>query len=82
VSNARLASHLEGRVLLIYGGIDESVPLKQAFVLFDAFIKADKDVDILMVPNSAHTVPREPYVIRRSVQYFVDYLAGASARTL
>lgn len=76
VSNTRLAPRLKGRVLLIYGGIDESVPLRHALVVLDAFIKADKDIDMLIVPDSAHTVPTEPYVIRRSVQYFVEYLAG------
>lgn len=76
LSNTRLASHLKGRVLLIYGGIDENVPLKHAFAVFDAFIKADKDVDMLIVPDSAHAVPKEPYVVRRSAQYFVDHLAN------
>ncbi len=74
-SNARLASRLRGKVLLVYGGIDESVPLKHAFEILDAFVKADKDVDLLIVPDSAHAVPKVPYVIRRSVQYFVDHLA-------
>lgn len=76
VCNARLASRLRGRVLLIYGGIDENVPLKSGFMMFDAFIKADKDVDMLIVPDSAHLVPADPYVIRRSVQYFIEHLAG------
>jgi dipeptidyl aminopeptidase/acylaminoacyl peptidase len=74
VSNTRLALHLRGRVLLIYGGIDENVPLKQAFVLLDAFVKADKDVDTIIMPNSAHWAPGQPYVVRRSLQYFEEYL--------
>ena len=76
LSNTRLAFRLDGRVLLIYGGIDESVPLKHAFAVFDAFINADKDIDMLILPNSAHAAPKEPYVIRRSVQYFLEHLAG------
>jgi dipeptidyl-peptidase 4 len=75
ISNTQLALRLKGRVLLIYAGIDENVPLKHAFATFDAFVKADKDVDILIIPDLAHAVPREPYVIRRSVQYFLSHLA-------
>lgn len=78
ISNTRLVSRFAGRVLLVYGGVDESVPLKHAFAMFDAFIKADKDADMLVVPDSAHAVAREPYVIRRSVQYFVDHLGAPS----
>ena len=76
VSNTRLASRLKGRVLLIYGGVDENVPLKHAFVVFDAFIKADKDVDMLVAPDSSHLVFAEPYAFRRSVKYFVEHLAA------
>jgi dipeptidyl aminopeptidase/acylaminoacyl peptidase len=80
ISNARIAPQLTGRVLLVYGGIDESVPLRHAFLLLDAFIKADKDVDLLIVPDAAHSVGSEPYVIRRSVQYFVEHLGAPILR--
>lgn len=80
ISNKRLVDRLSGRVLLIYGGLDESVPLKHAFDMFDAFIKADKDVDMLIVPNASHGVPMEPYVIRRSVRYFIDHLGDSKAK--
>ena len=76
VSNTRLASRLQGRVLLIYGGIDENVPLVNAFVVFDAFIKANKDIDMLIIPDSPHGAPTEPYAVRRSIQYFMDHLAA------
>lgn len=81
VSNVRLASRLKGRVLLIYGGIDENVPLRQAFSLIDAFIKADKDVDMLIVPDASHSAPKDPYVIRRSIEYFLEHLVGRPEKT-
>jgi len=74
ISSLSAARNLSGRALLVHGGLDENVPLKHAFALFDAFIGADKDVDMLLVPNSPHSVPKEPYVVRRSVQYFLDHL--------
>lgn len=76
LSNARLVPGLSGRVLLIYGGIDENVPLNHAFAMFDAFIRADKDVDMLLIPESPHAVPKHPYAARRTLQYFLDHLAS------
>ncbi|HEY2529194.1 MAG TPA: DPP IV N-terminal domain-containing protein [Xanthobacteraceae bacterium] len=73
-SNTRLASRLQGRVLLIYAGIDENVLLINAFRLADAFIKADKDVDTLMLPDSAHPGVNDPYPVRRTIQYFKEHL--------
>lgn len=80
ISNAPLIPNMKGHVLLIYGGIDESVPLKHAFELFAAFKAADKDPDVLIAPDLAHPVLKDPYVLRRSVQYFQRHLgrhAGA-----
>ena len=77
VSNTRLAKRLKGRLLLIYGGIDENVPLKNAFVLFDALIKADVDFDTLIMPDAPHGAGGTPYAVERSLKYFVTYLQGS-----
>jgi dipeptidyl aminopeptidase/acylaminoacyl peptidase len=76
VSNTRLVSRLKGRVLLIFGGIDENVPLKYAFQVIDALIRADRDFDMLIAPDSPHSVGREPYPVKRSLEYFIDHLAA------
>jgi dipeptidyl aminopeptidase/acylaminoacyl peptidase len=78
ISNARLADRLAGKLLLIYGGVDENVPLKNAFDLFDALIKADKVFDLLIMPDSAHSASREPYAVKRTMRYFLEHLAGAA----
>lgn len=78
IKNTWLASSLKGHVLLIYGGIDENVPVKNAFAQFDAFIQADKDVDMLFMPNWPHGAFSEPYALRRTVEYFVQHLGGAT----
>lgn len=78
ISNIRLASRLTGHLLLIYGGIDENVPLRNAFAVLAAFIDAGKDIDMLIMPRAAHKVAEEPYALRRSVQYFVEHLGGPS----
>ncbi len=74
LSNGRLAARLQGHALLIYGGIDQNVPLKHAFMLFDAFIKAQKHIDMLIVPDADHGVAREPYAIERSIKFFREHL--------
>jgi dipeptidyl-peptidase-4 len=74
ITNTRLATRLKGRLLLVYGGLDENVPFNQAFLLFDALIDAGKDFDTLIVPNSTHAVLRQPYVIRRAMEYFTEHL--------
>jgi hypothetical protein len=39
-----------------------------------AFIQADKEVDVLIVPGADHTVWFDPYAHRRLTQYFAQHL--------
>jgi dipeptidyl-peptidase-4 len=78
VSNSRLVPRLKGRVLLIADGIDENVPLLNAFILVNAFIKANKDVDTLLLPDEPHLGVYTPYGVKRSVQYFVEHLGDGA----
>jgi dipeptidyl-peptidase-4 len=71
-----LAPRLKGRLLLVYGGRDENVPLKYGLEVIDAFIKADRDFDMLLVPDSPHGAGSEPYALKRSLEYFIDHLAA------
>ncbi len=43
----------------------------------DALIKANKDFDMLIVPNADHGVMMEGYAQRRQWDYFVRHLLGA-----
>ena len=79
--NVRLAARLRGRLLLIYGGIDEIVPLQEAMKLSDAFIAADRPFDLLIVPNAGHIAGALPYGVKRTQQYFMQYLGGPEARS-
>ena len=74
VSNTRLAGRLIGKMLLIYGELDLHVRLNQCFLMVDAFINADKDVDMMIVPNADHLVGKLDYVKRKWQQYFSDHL--------
>jgi dipeptidyl-peptidase-4 len=79
ISNTRLANRLKGKLLLIYGGIDENVPLKHAFALFDALIKANVDFDTLIVPDAPHSAGLQPYAAIRTLKYFMNNLGDPSA---
>ena len=45
--------------------------------LNDALIKANKDFDLLLLPNRRHGFGNEPYMMRRRWDYFVKNLMGA-----
>ena len=42
----------------------------------DALMKANKDFDMLFVPNMAHGEGANLYLVRRRWDYFVRYLLG------
>ncbi|MCW6530227.1 DPP IV N-terminal domain-containing protein [Sphingomonas sp. MMSM20] len=76
ISNVRLADRLKGNLLLIYGGIDEIVPMRSGFKLIDALVRANKQFDLLLVPDSPHHVGAEPYGVERGMRFFMDHLGG------
>ncbi len=71
-----LAGNLNGRLLLVYGDLDENVPPVQVFRLIDALVAANKPYDLLALPNRAHGAAGEGYVIQRTWDYFVRHLNG------
>jgi dipeptidyl aminopeptidase/acylaminoacyl peptidase len=61
-----------GKLLLIQGLKDS--PLEPSSRLVDALVKANKDVDMLCVPNMTHMVT--PYTLRREWDYLITHLMG------
>ena len=57
--------------------MDNNVPPYNTYLVADALIKANKDFDLLMVPNSGHGFAPANYVMRRRWDYFVKYLLNA-----
>jgi len=72
-----MAGNLKGRLLIVYGDMDENVPPAQAFRLVDALVKANKPYDLLYLPNRNHGGGAEPYALLRTWDYFVEHLLGA-----
>ena len=77
-ANENLAKNLKGHLLLAHGTMDDNVPPYNTLLVVDALIKANKDFDLLLLPNQHHGYGSETlYMTRRRWDYFVRYLLGA-----
>jgi dipeptidyl-peptidase-4 len=76
--NADLAKNLEGKLLLIFGDMDLGVHPALSVQLIDALIKANKDFDLLILPNRDHFYMNDTYFIRKTWDYFVRHLLEQS----
>jgi len=76
-ANENHAANLKGHLMLVHGTLDDNVPPYESLLVTDALIKANKDFDLLLIPNVHHGYgAATPYVTRRRWDYFVRYLAG------
>jgi dipeptidyl aminopeptidase/acylaminoacyl peptidase len=72
------AKNLKGKLLLAHGTLDSNVPPNNTLLVVDALIKANKDFDLLMIPNAGHGYGAAgSYMMRRRWDYFVRNLLGA-----
>ncbi|HYI16766.1 MAG TPA: DPP IV N-terminal domain-containing protein [Thermomicrobiales bacterium] len=90
-SNLPLVANLRGKLLLVWGEMDDNVHPALTIQLIDAFIKAGKDVDMLVLPNANHgfidlvhapkdtrgNSPNNHFFLRKRWDYFVQHLLGA-----
>jgi dipeptidyl aminopeptidase/acylaminoacyl peptidase len=77
-ANQSLAASLKGHLMLVHGTMDDNVPPYLTLLVADALMKANKDFDLLMIPNARHGYgAMSAYVARRRWDYFVKNLAGA-----
>ena len=76
-ANQNIAKNLKGKLLLAHGTMDNNVPPNNTLLVVDALIKANKDFDLLMIPNVQHGYAEaSQYMARRRWDYFVRNLAG------
>ena len=76
-ANQNHADKLKGKLLLAHGTMDTNVPYYSTLLVVDALIKANKDFDLIVLPNRGHGFGNEPYMVRRRWDYFVKHLLGA-----
>jgi dipeptidyl-peptidase 4 len=76
-ANQSVAKNLKGHLLLAHGTMDNNVPPYNTLLVVDALIKANKDFDLLMIPNAGHGYGAAGnYMMRRRWDYFVRHLLG------
>jgi dipeptidyl-peptidase 4 len=75
-ANQNFAKNLKGHLLLMHGTMDDNVPANNTLLVVDALIQANKDFDLIMIPNAHHGYrAASPYATRRRWDYFVSYLS-------
>jgi dipeptidyl aminopeptidase/acylaminoacyl peptidase len=75
-ANQNFAKNLKGHLLLAHGTMDTNVPPYNTLLVVNELIKANKDFELIMLPNRGHGFGNEPYMVRRRWDYFVRYLLG------
>ncbi len=73
-ANLTYAGNLEGKLLFIHGLLDYGVHPAALFQLTQALIDANKDFDLILLPQAAHSL--NGWAERRLWDYFVTHLAG------
>jgi dipeptidyl-peptidase 4 len=71
------AGRLKGKLLIAYGDLDENAFPAVTARMVNALIAANKEFDLIYMPNRSHAFSNEPYFIRRSWDFFVRNLMGA-----
>lgn len=90
--NVRLAENLKGKLLLIHGEMDDNVHPSLTMRMVDALIAANKDFEMLIIPNTNHGLfdlrrglkafespwaRGNTYFLRKRWDFFVRNLVGA-----
>ena len=72
------ADRLQGKLLLIHGGLDDNVYAHQTLRLVDRLIAANKDFDMCIVPGADHLfLGYEHYLNQRTWDFLVRHLLRA-----
>lgn len=76
-ANQLLVDNLEGKLLLAHGLMDTNVHPSNTLLVVDALIAADKDFDLLILPNAGHGFGNRRYFMKRRWDYFVTHLKNS-----
>jgi dipeptidyl-peptidase 4 len=79
-SNVDQAHRMQGDLFLVVGEVDRNVDPASTMQVVDALIKANKDFDLLVVPNGGHGIAESTYGTRRRRDYFVRKLLHVEPR--
>jgi len=74
-SNTEHAANLQGRLLLLVGEMDTNVDPSSTMQVVNALIVANKDFDLVVIPNADHT-NGGAYGDHKRFDFFVHHLQG------
>jgi dipeptidyl aminopeptidase/acylaminoacyl peptidase len=75
-ANQLLAENLQGKLLLAHGMLDDNVHPSNTLLVVQALIEAEKDFDLLLLPDARHGFGNRRYFMKRRWDYFVRHLKG------
>ncbi|MEO1218475.1 MAG: prolyl oligopeptidase family serine peptidase [Bacteroidota bacterium] len=77
-SNIEIAHKLKGKLLLVHGGLDENINPATTFKLAEAFIREDKEFDMMILPGRGHGYwgYHGAYFRKLRWNYFIENLLG------
>jgi len=75
-ANQLLVENLQGKLLLAHGMLDTNVHPSNTLLVVEALIDADKDFDLVILPNASHGFGNRRYFMKRRWDYFVENLKG------
>jgi dipeptidyl aminopeptidase/acylaminoacyl peptidase len=75
-ANQLLADRLQGKLLLAHGLMDDNVHPSNTLLVVQALIDAEKDFDLLLLPNADHGFGNSRYFMKKRWDYFLRHLAG------
>jgi len=78
-ANQLLAGNLQGKLLLAHGMMDTNVHPSSTLLVVEALIAADKDFDLVVLPNSSHGFGNRRYFMKRRWDFFVEHLQGVKS---
>lgn len=76
------AHKLRGKLMLMVGEMDKNVDPSTTMQVVNALIKADKNFNLLYMPNAGHGVAGTPYGWRRLQEFFEKNLQGPDGSKL
>jgi dipeptidyl-peptidase 4 len=77
-ANQNFAKNLKGHLMLAHGTMDTNVPPYNTLLVVAELVKANKDFDLVLFPNRAHSYAADAnYMTRKRWDYFVRWLLGA-----
>ena len=81
-ANRLFAANITGKLFLLHGDMDSNVLPSHTLQVADALIKANRDFDLLIVPNAGHgTLEPRSYALRRAWDFLVRHLMGLEPPT-